>query len=243
MNNILAVSAVSICLAFTSCATTARRMPPPAPTSRIVDIQSYEIGETSSCATGEPLLQRKKFLETSMRVGIRPNRQFTIRGGIGPASASFSGTPQTVFTYYGVVAGQRAYAIPNHPHSYVFGVNKDGMFTGTVGGVTYGYSPVVGMNQYSVQPPDTRFEEVVSYSQAALPDGSYLNHEIMYSGMTATELRLLYREYTPTGMARSAFSQELVFPADAKVIRVKNYKITVHETRADGMDFEVTADS
>jgi len=211
--------------------------------TKLVDRQTYELDERSSCVTGEPLLQRQKFLTTATLVGVKPNQQFTISGGLGPASATVSGTPQTIFRYYGVVSGQRAYAIPNHPHSYVFGINDEGAFTGVVGGVTYGYSPVVGMNQYRIQPPETRFEEVVTSRQQALSDGSYIHHEIMFSGCTNTELRLLYREYTPTGMAREAFQQDLVFPADAQSIRVKQYRIMIHSVGAGGLEFEVKSDA
>jgi len=246
LGNRMKATALSLLLVGVSgaaCATTARRLETPEPKPEVVDNRSYNLGEAATCFVGEPLITRQVLLKTTRQVGVSPDRRFVIKGGLGPASVNFSGGPEDVFAYYGRVGKQRAYQIPNHHHGYLFGVNDDGRFTGTVGGWTYGHSPIVGMNQYSISPPVTRFTQVESYSVSPLPDGRYIHNELLYSGRTASEMRLLYREYTPSGMARPAFTQDLVFPVDAQKIRVKNYEIVILEARADGLKFKVISDA
>lgn len=225
-----------------SCTTLARRVDAPAAQRRIVDEKSYELGVGQDSVVGEPLITRKLYLEERQCVGVQPDRAFRLSGGLLDASVDFSGDKDSVFACYGEVEGQRAYAIPGHPFGYVFGVGLDGHFNGVVGGRYYMRSPIKGTNQYSIDPTETRFVEVISRRELPLDGGGYINHELLYSGRTPTELRVLYREYTLEGMARSAFSQALVFPADAKEIRVKTYCIEVVDARADGMQFRVMSD-
>lgn len=231
------------CLAGAGCATTAQRGSLPGAQIEVIDKRSYNLGEISECYVGDPLLARQVLLETTRVIGVSPDRQFAIQGGLGPASVNFHGEPQDVFAVYGRLGKQGAYQIPNHRHGYLFGVDDEGQFSGTVGGRDYMRSPLGGMNQYSIEPPGTQFTPVESHEVSPLPDGRYINNELLYGGRTQSDIRLLYREYTASGMARPAFAQDLIFPAESRMIRVKNYELEILEARADGLRFKVISDT
>ena len=45
-----------------------------------------------------------------------------------------------------------------------------------------------------------------------------MNYELLYTGVSATGLNLTYREFSPEGLARVAFFQNLTYEAAAKSI-------------------------
>jgi hypothetical protein len=70
----------------------------------------------------------------------------------------------------------------------------------------------------------------------------YENYELLYAGVNATGINLTYREFSPDGLARAAFYQNLIYPADAKIINFKKYKIVVYAASSESIEFEVVED-
>ncbi len=73
-------------------------------------------------------------------------------------------------------------------------------------------------------------------------DNSYTPFELIYSGRNNVSLNVIYREYTPTDMARSAFFQNLTYQADAKIIRYKDFVIKVHSASNEKITYTVVED-
>ena len=69
-----------------------------------------------------------------------------------------------------------------------------------------------------------------------------INFELIYGGLDATGLHVVYREYTKDGMARQAFYQNLNYEKNAKIIRFKNTKFDIVSADNQKIVFKVLED-
>lgn len=69
-----------------------------------------------------------------------------------------------------------------------------------------------------------------------------INFELIYGGLDATGLHVVYREYTKDGMARQAFYQNLNYEKNAKIIRFKNTKFEIISADNQKIIFKVLED-
>ena len=70
----------------------------------------------------------------------------------------------------------------------------------------------------------------------------YENYELLYTGVSATGLNLTYREFSPDGLARVAFFQNLTYEAGAKSITFKKFRISVEKATSESITFTVISD-
>ena len=70
----------------------------------------------------------------------------------------------------------------------------------------------------------------------------YENYELLYTGVSATGLNLTYREFSPEGLARVAFFQNLTYEAGAKSIAFKKFRIAVEKATSESITFTVLSD-
>jgi hypothetical protein len=70
----------------------------------------------------------------------------------------------------------------------------------------------------------------------------YENYEIIYTGTNGNALNLTYREFSPDGLARVAFFQNLTYEASARNITFKKIKISVLKSGSDSITFTVLED-
>jgi len=69
--------------------------------------------------------------------------------------------------------------------------------------------------------------------------------ELVYSGCAGREIHITYREYSGSShglYARPAFSQELHYDADSKLIVFKRYRIRVTEADNESIIYSIIAD-
>ena len=121
-----------------------------------------------------------------------------------------------------------------------FGITKDGHWDQTIASPSFWTSPVGGGSGYEINPQYTKFTKVSSV--VPISDSGYINHELLYTGLGADGIHLLYREYTFENLARSAYSQNLVYPSDSQFIRFRSYKIKVVEKSSSEIKYIVEAD-
>ena len=69
-----------------------------------------------------------------------------------------------------------------------------------------------------------------------------MNYEIIYTGRVGDTIRLNYREYSPDDLARTAFFQELTYPADQKSLRFRDIKMEVDVADSEKIRFRVVED-
>jgi hypothetical protein len=70
----------------------------------------------------------------------------------------------------------------------------------------------------------------------------YENYEILYTGKSSSGMNLTYREFSPEGVARVAFFQNLVYEADAKIISFKKFRIAIDKATSNEIVFTVLDD-
>lgn len=87
-----------------------------------------------------------------------------------------------------------------------------------------------------IEREETKVEERVSATQGNM------NYEILYSGVSNNALQFTYREYSPEGMARTAFYQNLSYPVNAEFVRFKKFKIRVNSANSEGIEYTVVED-
>jgi hypothetical protein len=232
-----------LCIAFiallSGCTTTMK--PATNGQSRIstVDEKNYDIGQVRTVYVGEQILSRKAYDIIISSNHVRPSNDFSLTGGIGSVSVSMQGGPNDQFR---VVAtndlGNAAVAISGS--HLAFGIDKEGKWDGTVASGSFWTAPVGSGSQYKFNPPNTKFTRVES--KRPVPESGYINHELVFSGISADGLHLLYREYTFENMARSAFTQDLHYSAETGGIRFRKYKIKIISHTASSITYVVESD-
>jgi hypothetical protein len=70
----------------------------------------------------------------------------------------------------------------------------------------------------------------------------YENYEILYTGINANGLNMTYREFSPDGLARIAFFQNLTYEKSAKIITFKKYKIEIESASSESIAYRVLTD-
>lgn len=201
-----------------------------------VDEKNYKIGEEHTVYVGERVLARKSY-ETIVQTGyVEASNRFTLTGGMGSVAVSETGEKGDKYKIVGSnEKGNFAVAIPGT--HLTFGVTQAGQWDKTIASPSFWTSPVGSGSAYQLKPPQTIFLPVES--STPLSEAGYINHELIYTGIGNDGIHLLYREYTFENMARSAFTQELVYPTDSKSIRFKNYKLKIVKATSSEITYVV----
>ncbi len=200
--------------------------------------RNYTIGAPSSAYVGQPLVRVKDYwIKTSTKAALKPSEAFTLDMPLfGPTihvspdqGVEVIGTNERDGVTYRVVK------LPGLDF-LGFLVNDDGTFDGRAvnfAGAKMGYT-------YKFQPSDVRL--IPGSVEEVFADRGYVNFELVYSGSTKDEINLLYREYTPSDMARPAFTQNLTYATDAKTIRFRDIKIDVLGVDSEQIRYVVQQD-
>ena len=222
--------------------------------------KNYRLGETISVSVGEPIIAIQDFwLTTSQGAVALPNRDLDIK--IVRWSGSLGG-PTWVFK-----RGSR-YEIKGEREidgvRYAFVATEDLIpqssstravvrFAGNWCAVLVKADGTINQSQVWWQIPTGGAVKPASISDASAKfDGEtiqtvqmgkgYENYEILYTGVNASGLNLTYREYSPEGLARVAFFQNLTYEVGVKNISFKKFKIAVESANSEKIVFRVVED-
>ena len=202
-----------------------------------IDFKNYEIGQRQKAFVGEQIIARKSYKAVIKSNLFKAMNDFTLSGGIGTTSINLSATTGDTFRVAGF--NELNNPVVNIPGSYfMFGIDPNGNWDMTVMSPSFWTSPIGSGNQYKMTPENTFFQKVESTTPFS--EAGYINHEIVFTGVGASGISLIYREYTFENMARSDFKQELIYPKDTKQIRFRNYLIDVHSVNSSEIEFTVT---
>ena len=91
-----------------------------------------------------------------------------------------------------------------------------------------------------ISDPSVRF--IRSTTQVVKEAKGYQNFELLYTGISSNALALTYREFSPEGLARVAFFQNLSYEPDAKVITFRKYRIAIEKATSEAITFSVLSD-
>jgi hypothetical protein len=92
----------------------------------------------------------------------------------------------------------------------------------------------------SISTPSVSFEREKAYR--ILQERGYENYEIIYTGVNANGLNLTYREFSPEGLARVAFFQNLSYELGVKNITFKKFKLSIESANSERIVFRVIED-
>lgn len=233
---------LSLLILFAGCAHVANPVTSIHSETRQISNKNYTLGQDAIVYVGKPLVLIKEYVVLESESSLRASNSFTIKGGLLDVAVNVSGSQGQKFPIVGSldVQGVKCNAIEIPGSRLVFGIKADGTFSGVAGDFNYWTSPLKGPNIYKINPPDTRFYP--TKTQHALESAPFTNMELIYSGLSDDALHLLYREYTPKDLIRPAFTQELLYPSDAKTIRFRSFKIEIKETSAEKLVYSVIED-
>jgi hypothetical protein len=93
----------------------------------------------------------------------------------------------------------------------------------------------------NISPPNLKFH-LADKPKYELAGQGNQNHELIYGGTDGDSFKINYREYTDKNLARAPFFQNLVYPANSKEFRFKDYVIAVHEVDSGKIVYSVTTD-
>lgn len=204
-----------------------------------IDFKNYEIGSIRKVFVGEPVISRKSYKAIVREDSFKATNNFTLTGGIATTSINVSAAAGDTFR----IAGYNELNNPvvNIPGShFMFGINPIGHWDKTVMSPSFWTSPIGSGNQYKITPENTVFKK--NKSITPISEAGYINHEIIFTGINANGINILYREYTFENMARSDFKQEVVYPADSKQVRFKNYLLEILSVTSSEITFSVVKD-
>mgnify|MGYP001245270618 CR=1 FL=1 len=92
---------------------------------------------------------------------------------------------------------------------------------------------------HNVLPVGARLSPIKIDDPSNPPRGTGIKYEIICSSTNGLEINLLYREYTPTDLARPIFFQELTYPANATKIRFRNLQFEIQSANAERIVYVV----
>lgn len=204
-----------------------------------VDYKNYTINVERSAYVGDQVVKRKSYTQMVKNNIYRADNDFIFDGGLGSVAVYLNASKGDDFKIVG--KNDKGNDVISIPGSHLMlGLDNQHQWDGTVMSNSFWTSPVGSGSIYEMKPHDTTFTPLTT--EVPIKGTGYLNHEIVYTGMGANGLSLLYREYTFDDIAREAFKQELVYPSNTKEIRFKNYKIEILSVTPSEIFYRVIED-
>lgn len=203
--------------------------------------RNYEIGVARTANVGEAMVKFQDFWsETIEEPVVIPRENIRLVGG--PVDLTLAAN--TRYPVRGkIVKDGIDYTVvsASDPHRRGILLGPDGVVHDriVVAGPDLG-SAVVVIYTMAITPPGAKLLREKSTTVKATK--GYENFELLYTGANANGLNLTYREFSPDGLARVAFFQNLTYPIDAKSITFKKYRIAVASATAENITFTVLAD-
>lgn len=235
---------ISILLNLVGCAHQIQRDAPSTnPTTHVFN-KSYKIGEEKTVSVGESVIQVKDYYVTKYGTSVMtPSEDFRVDGTMLHEDFKFG---QKLDVKGKVVLDNGQYSIVKFngtDYAYQALLIKD---DGTIHTKIGAYNPQVGglipvIYTYTITPATAKM--LREEQEKVVAEKGYLNYEFLYNGSDKNSMHFTYREYSPEGLARTAFYQDLTYGANSKSIRFKGFRVNVIEANSEQIKFIVTEDS
>lgn len=205
---------------------------------RIVE-KNYTLGETYSVFVGEPVVKQKDYyiIEKSTNKAI-PSNDFIVKGPLGNEIAKGAANQPYSVIATTPVDGVNCFVlkIETSPTTGLI-INPDGSFSKRVIDIQ---QKVTSIPAASIYPELTHF----TFATDKMVDMSsgYINYEIVYTGKSSDTINLLYREFTPDDLAKTAFYQNLTYSAKSDTVRFRKLKINIKEATNERLSYTVVSD-
>jgi hypothetical protein len=205
--------------------------------------KNYSIGKSMTTFIGESMIRIKDFhVNKSKSLYLSPNSNFVITLGL----SSCKGFKDERYQ----ISGQTEMGDEVHNVIFIPITNTTLSATGYMGLLIndkgYLYHRILNKNNaiqvgsIDYEPKSLKFIPI--YDEKFDMSSGYINYELIYSGIDGNSIKIVYREYTPDNLAKTAFFQNLTYDIDSKVIRFKKLKITINNVNNEEINFTVTED-
>jgi hypothetical protein len=202
--------------------------------------KDYELNVKKTAYVGNQMISIKNYhLSRFNAKAISPNIDLTIK--YGRFNQTYYALDEYAIVGEAVIKKKNYHLIsilPLEPNSDLLLISENG----EVGGrslILNLYFRYYQMNwfKYKILPSGAKF--IMKEDTKIDTSQGYENYELIYTGKDKEAIHITYREYSPDDLARTAFFQNLTYPADAKVIRFKGFKILVDEATSESITFKV----
>lgn len=225
------------------CATQLQMEGPRQVDERHQSLKNYNVGQKITVNVGDPMIKFQDFWlnVTEAPVAI-PTQTVNLKGGfvnitfLAGQKYPVRGKMSFEGADYVVVANT------DNPSDYqAVLVRADGtLLNRVVVGSPQLNGVVVVVYTMTISAPSARM--VRETRQSVTSTKGYENFELLYTGTNSNGLNLTYREFSPEGLARVAFFQNLTYEAGAKSITFKKYRLAVDQASSESITFTVLAD-
>lgn len=204
------------------------------PQNKWEKVRSYTIGEVQEATTGSPIVSLSSVeyepAFTPVAAIVPPTPGTVAKARIEPL------VPGQIWHIRGEMPGQGGYYIKSYdylPADYAIHIQPDG---------TIGQGWVSSTSYRRVSQSGEWVDGVVFVPAEPIVSKGRFSAELLYSGMSGSTIRLMYREYTDD-MARPAYAQELRYDLnESKTINFKSLSIEVLEAGNSKIRYRVLSD-
>lgn len=245
MNKILTLICSVLALMLSGCYTALLVDAP----SKISDehkfVKSYVLGEKKTVTVGDPMVKVQDYwIENFSSDFVYPDKSVTVKGT--PVNIVLEANKR--YRVKGAIdvnglrclllvfdqAQDMAFCVIVNPNGSL--VNRAALSFGANGRENVTLIP----GEAIISDPSVRI--VRESAPVVKTTKGYENYELLYTGVSATGINLTYREFSPDGLARVAFFQNLTYKATAKSIAFKKFRIAVEAATSESITFTVLSD-
>jgi hypothetical protein len=205
-------------------------------------VRNYTVGTSKTVAVGETMIRFQDYWTETVDLPVMiPNTSVGLSGG--PLQFNLmAGKKYPIkgrITFDGVE--YTAVALSDDPAHNAVLVKQDGALHNRVLATGPGISGYVQLiYTYVISNPAVRLTG--DSTQLVKATKGYENFELLYAGLNSNGLNVTYREFSPDGLARVAFFQNLTYEIGAKSIAFKQYRIAIEKATSELITFTVTTD-
>ncbi|MDH6591771.1 hypothetical protein M2165_001660 [Variovorax sp. TBS-050B] len=203
--------------------------------------KNYKVGVPKTVNVGEPMVKVIDYWNQMIEEPTAsPSQSVSLKGG--PVNLRFNAGRSYPIRGRIPHDGKTFLVVPNteDPVYQAALVSEDGTILDRVVARMPNGNHVMVIYTMTIDPPAAKL--VRQRSTRVASSHSFINYELIYTGLNSSGLNLTYREFSPEGLARVAFFQNLTYPADAKSITFRQMRIAIEKASAENVTFSVTQD-
>jgi len=237
LNFVVASAYVFLAVQLGGCSTPMQREDSTLLGSKNVKNKNYLIGNSISVTVGDPMIKFQDFWNTTSEKSIATfSNTITLKGGPLEVTALIGKQYPIVgsITQEGIT-----YTLVNVGAAFIM-VKPDGTIRDRVAVSQNLKDLIMVVWTMSISDPT-----VLASKETIMKIDSrkgYENFELLYTGLSSGSINITYREFSPDGLARVAFFQNLTYPVASKTISFKKFKIEIESVSSDNIMFKVLED-
>lgn len=205
-----------------------------------VKTRNYVVGQPNVVNVGEPLVKFQNYWVTRTEESVATvDRRVQLKGG--PVEINLM--PGRQYPVVGTMLDDGVrYTLIRVETGQLVMIGPGGTIRTTIAGQPYPNSGEIVKVVWTMSVSDPG--AIVTREKSVKVDSrrGYENYELIYTGIGAGALNITYREFSPEGLARVAFYQNLTYPAGSGSISFKKYRIQILDASSEKIKYIVLED-